>query len=437
VVASFKNVGRGGPRVRSGARPRPPAGHSQAAPSKGSLHGLDWLNFLVANVQTGFGPFVSVYLTSQRWTQVDIGLVLTVSSLFALIAQIPGGIFVDAIPAKRLIAAAASLAIAGSALILAMWPVFPLVLLAELLHGAASCLIGPAIAAITLGLVGGTHIGERLGRNVRFASIGNGLAAALMGACGRLFSNSAVFFLTAALAILPLFALRHIKASEIDPVRARGGTPASDSPRLKTRLHGIIDNRSLLIFAVCIAFFHLANGAMLPLTGSFVTMRSSQWATTLIAACIVVPQLVVAVLSPWVGRQSERWGRRPLLLLGFAALSIRGVLLGIVTSPYLLVAVQVLDGISAAVLGVMLPLVVVDVTRGTGRFNAALGVVGAIAGIGASLSPTIAGYMADGFGRVVTFSVLAGIAFVAMGLVWALMPETRPESEDDGTAAAA
>lgn len=437
MVASLKNVGRGGTRVRSGALPRPPTDHARAAPSKGSLRGLDWLNFLVANVQTGFGPFVSVYLTSQRWTQVDIGLVLTVSSLFALIAQIPGGIFVDAISAKRLIAAAASLAIAGSALILALWPVFPLVLLAELLHGAASCLIGPAIAAITLGLVGDTDIGERLGRNVRFASIGNGLAAALMGACGRLFSNSAVFFLTAALALLPLFALRHIKASEIDSVRARGGTPASDSPRLATRLHGIIDNKSLLIFAVCIAFFHLANGAMLPLTGSFVTMRSSQWATTLIAACIVVPQLVVAILSPWVGRQSERWGRRPLLLLGFAALSVRGVLLGIVTSPYLLVAVQVLDGISAAVLGVMLPLVVVDVTRGTGRFNAALGVVGAIAGIGASLSPTLAGYMADGFGRVITFSVLGGIAFVAMGLVWALMPETRPKNENGDTPAAA
>lgn len=392
------------------------------------MRGLDRLNFFVANVQTGFGPFVSVYLTSEKWTQIDIGLVLTVSSLFALVAQIPGGILVDAIRSKRLIAAAASLAIVASALILAAWPIFPLVLLAEILHGAASCLIGPAIAAITLGLVGDANIGERLGRNARFASIGNGIAAALMGACGRFISNRAVFVLTAALALLPLLALRLIKTGEIDPIRARGGTPTGRSRSLSAQFHGLTDNKPLLIFGTCLALFHFANGAMLPLTGSFVTMRSSEWATSLIAACIVVPQVVVAVLSPWVGRQAERWGRRPLLVLGFAALAVRGILLGIVTSPYLLVAVQVLDGISGAVLGVMLPLVVIDVTKGTGRFNAGLGVISTIGGMGAALSSTFAGYLADSFGRIIAFSGLAAVAIVGVALVSAWMPETRPHA---------
>jgi predicted MFS family arabinose efflux permease len=361
---------------------------------------------------------------------------LTVSSLFALVIQIPAGVLVDAIPSKRLIAAFAALAIAASALMLAAWPIFPSVLLAELLHGAASCLIGPAIAAITLGLVGDTDIGERLGRNARFASIGNGIAAALMGACGRLVSNRAVFFLTAALAILPLFALARIKPKDIDSVRARGGMPARDPQKMTARLHGLIDNRALLIFGLCLATFHLANAAMLPLMGSFVTMRSNQWATTLIAACIIVPQIIVAILSPWVGRQAQRWGRQPLLVIGFAALAIRGVLFTIVTSPYLLVPVQLLDGISAAVLGVMLPLVVIDVTRGTGHFNAALGVVSAISGIGASLSPLLAGYLADSYGRTATFSTLAGIATLGVILVWMLLPETKPDAENDRSAPA-
>jgi MFS family permease len=385
-------------------------------------------------VQTGFGPFIAVYLTEQKWTQVDIGLVLTTSSLFALITQVPSGMMVDSISSKRSVAAISSLAIVASALILALWPIFPTVLLAELLHGAASCLIGPAIAAITLGLVGDSRIGERLGRNARFASIGNGIAAALMGACGRFLSNRAVFFLTAALAILPLLALVWIKSEDIDQLRARGGKPAPSAPGLSLKLRSLFKNKTLLIFSFCLAFFHLANAAMLPLMGSFVTMRSSEWATTLIAACIIVPQLIVAVVSPWVGRQAEKWGRRPMIMIAFAALAVRGLLFLTVTSPYLLVAVQILDGISASVLGVMLPLVVVDLTRGTGHFNAALGAVSALAGIGASLSPILAGYAADAYGRIAAFSGLAAVACLGLLVVLTMLPETRPQNPADAQA---
>ena len=396
------------------------------APSSRSRVGLDWFNFFIANVQTGFGPFISVYLTTEKWTQVDIGLVLTVSGAFALLGQVPAGVLVDALASKRLAAAGAAIAIALSALALALWPIFPLVLLAEVLHGFASCLMTPAIAAISLGLVSRAAIGERLGRNARFASIGNGLAAALMGACGRLLSNRAVFFLTAALAIPALIALRRINPGEIDPARARGGKPEPHPRTLRARCHGIADNKPLLIFGGCLVLFHLANGAMLPLMASVVTMRSREWATVLIAACIVAPQLLVAVLSPWIGRQAETWGRWPLLLAGFGALAIRGAFFIFVTSPYLLVPVQLLDGVSAAVMGVMLPLVVADTTRGTGHFNAALGVVGTAGAIGASLSTTLAGYVSDDFGSVAAFACLAGVAAASAIAMAAFMPETRP-----------
>jgi len=162
--------------------------------------------------------------------------------------------------------------------------------------------------------------------------------------------------------------------------------------------------------------------------GSILTMRSSACASTLIAACIVVPTVIVAGAAPWVGRQADAWGRRPLLLLCFAALALRGVLFALVSSPYLVVAVQVLDGVCAAVLGVILPLVVADVMRGTGRFNLGLGIVGSAVGIGAALSTTLAGFMMDRFGSSLAFWSLAGVAVCGLALVWLLLPETRPES---------
>jgi MFS family permease len=190
-------------------------------------------------------------------------------------------------------------------------------------------------------------------------------------------------------------------------------------------------NRPLFIFAGCLLMFHLANAAMLPLMGSVVTMHSARWAPLLIAACIVVPQLLVAALSPWVGRRAQIWGRRPLLLIGFAALPIRGILFASVTNPELLVIVQLLDGVTAAVFSVLVPLVVADLTRGTGHFNLGQGIVGTFIGVGASVSATLAGYISDHFGSPAAFNGLAAIAFAGFAAVWLLMPETRGAAEPE------
>ena len=416
------------PPARAPAAPptAPGPGSEPPAPSRRSLRGLDWFVFFVADVQTGFGPFVSVYLTAQRWTQVDIGLILSVSGFVTLIGQMPGGAIVDAARSERFVAGVAVAAICVSALTYAALPIFPAVFGAAILHAAASCLLGPAIAAISLGLVGHDAIGERLGRNARFASIGNGLAAAAMGACGYFLSARAVFVVTVLLLIPALLALRRIAENEIDPERAHGAPPRHVAKKPPIRRGALMKNRPLLIFAGCLLLFHLANSAMLPLVGSVVTMRSARWATLIIAACIVVPQLVVAILSPWVGMRAQIWGRRPLLLIGFAALPIRGLLLAFVSDPSLLIAVQILDGVTASVFAVMVPLVVADLTRGTGRFNLGQGILGTATGIGASLSATLAGYLTDHFGSAAAFGTLATVALAGFTLVWFLMPETRP-----------
>ena len=397
-----------------------------AGPTRRSARGLDWFVFFVADIQTGFGPFVAAYLTEQKWTQIDIGLVLTVAGVVALAGQAPGGALVDAARSERLVAGLSVAAIAISALGYAMSPIFVVVLAAAVVHAAASCVLGPAIAAISLGLVGHEGIGERLGRNARFASIGNGVAAAAMGACGHFLSMRAVFFVTTVFLGPALLMLRHISPREIDPERAHGGPRDHPAGKPAPEMLGLVRRRPLVILGACLILFHLGNAAMLPLMASVLTMRSSQWAPLMIAASIVGPQLVVAIFSPWVGQKAQAWGRRPLLLVAFAALPLRGLLFATVTNPYALVAVQLLDGVTAAVFAVLVPLVIADVTRGSGHFNLGQGIVGTMIGVGASASPTYAGYLSDHFSSPIAFLGLAAVAMFGAAAAWALMPETRP-----------
>jgi len=398
------------------------------ATTRGSHRSLDWFSFFLADIQAGFGPFVAIYLTAHSWTQVDIGLVLTASGLVALAGQMPAGALVDAVRSARLVAGLALLAICASALTMALWPVFPVVLGARALHAAASCVLGPAIAVISLSLVGHAGLGERIGRNARFASIGAGVSAAAMGACGYLLSDQAILFLTAILVVPALFALARVRMRNAALLEtAANHTEAASATDVRAR--HLFGNRQLLIFAACIALFQLANAAMLPIMGGILTMHANSWAALIVAACVVVPQLVVVGLAPWVGRRAESFGRRPVLLLCFAALAIRAVLFAFVTDPFAVVAIQLLDGISAAIIGVMFPLVVADITRDTGRYSLALGIVGSAVGVGAALSTMLAGYLFDYFGREATFLALAAIAAVGTALVLLLMRETRPDME--------
>jgi MFS family permease len=412
-----------------------------------SLRALDWLNFFVANVQTGFGPFIASYLAANKWTQGEIGLMLSVGTISAMASQLPAGALVDALRNKKGAAASAIIAIIVAALLLGASPTFVSVFAAEVLHGFASCMLVPAMAAISLALVSRADLGDRLGRNARWASIGSALTAALMGVFGEYLSLRSVFFLTAALAVPALLALHYIH-HEMAPraprkrwwkADARSGTsaamPHADEPE---SLRELLRDRRLLIFAACIVLFHLSNAAMLNLAAGEVTAHMGDNVQLVIAACIIVPQFIVAGLSPWVGRQAQIWGRRPVLILGFAALPLRALLFAAASSassPYLLVPVQMLDGISAAVFGVMLPLIAADVAGGKGRYNLCIGFFGLAAGIGATLSTAIAGFAADRFGVNTSFFGLATAGALAVLLVWLAMPETRDAAADELEAA--
>ncbi len=384
--------------------------------------GLDWHNFFIANVQTGFGPFVAVYLSSQAWTQREIGAALSIGTVAAMASQLPGGALVDALRNKRLAALAACLAIAVSALMLAFLPAWLPVLVAEVLHGFASCMLAAAIAAMSLALVGRAGLGERLGRNARFAAMGSGIAAAVMGAVGSWVSEEAVFWLTAALMLPAMLALRAIRGTR--PAESSAGRAG---PGLRQAWRLLLGWR-VLLFALCVVLFHLANAAMLPLVAGEITKSLGSRASLVIAACIVLPQAIVALASPFVGRAADRWGRRPVLLAAFLALPLRALLLAVVQQPVPLIVVQMLDGISAAGFGVMLPLVAADLTRGTNRFTLCIGAFGLAAGLGSTVSTALAGGIADRSGVPAALLALAGAGGLAVLLLLA-MPETRGQPE--------
>jgi MFS family permease len=398
---------------------------SAGPPREGAARGrrgLDWANFFIADFQTGYGPFVSVYLTSVGWTQGAIGLALSVGTAAAMASQVPAGALVDAVRNKRAVAMAAIVPIVASSTVIALWPLLLPILVAEVLHAFASAVLNPAIAAISLLLVERRALGERLGRNARYAAIGNAVAAGMMGGCGFYLSDRAVFGLTAVLALAALAAIAAIRATDVTAGSAR---PRALEPSSPQRSWSALRDRRLIVFCGCAGMFQFANAAMLPIAAAGVTKRAGVDATLLIAGGMVGPQLLTALLSPQIGRAAERWGRRPVLLFGFTALPLRGALFALFCGPHVFVLIQLVDAIGAAVLGVLLPLVVADITGESGHYTLALGVVGLAIGTGATLSTGTAGFVADRLGDAAAFVVLAAIGSLAMLLVGALMPETR------------
>jgi len=407
----------------------PHPANPQPAGSPAAGRGLDWFNLFVANIQTGFGPFIAVYLISQSWTQTSIGLALSIGTIAAMASQVPAGALVDAMPNKTRVAAFSVLAFTACALMFAIYPIPLFVYLAEILHGISSCTLGPAIAAMSLVLAGRFGMALRLGRNARYQAIGNGVGALLMGACGQYVSERAVFYLTAAFtlpALVALLPLRRvvIAGSDLQPPPRRPGQGRAQFLR-------VLADRRLLIFCACAMLFTFANAPMLMLMSGTMTAKVGN-PSLLIAACIVLPQIIVAIASPAMGRLAERRGRRTVLMIGFCMLPLRGLLFATSTNPTLVVAVQALDGIGGACFGIMVPLIVSDVAARTGHFNLSLGFVGFALGIGGTLSTPAAGWLADLYGMRAAFFLLSAVGLAAVVLVAAAMPETRPKIDADG-----
>ncbi|MEN5300597.1 MULTISPECIES: MFS transporter [unclassified Pseudomonas] len=396
---------------------------------------LDWLNFFLADVRDGLGPYLAIYLLAvHQWQPASIGLVMSLAGIVALLAQTPAGALIDSTRAKRAVVVIAALLVTGSCLLLPWISSFAGVALTQTVAALAGSVFAPAIAAISLGITGPKAFTRRVGRNETFNHAGNACSALLAGGLAYLFGPVVVFYLMAVMTVASIVATVRVPAAAIDHQLARGlghGPMAADHPAgLRVLLH----NRTLLIFAVCCALFHLANAAMLPLVSQKLSQIDLRLATPLTSACIVAAQLVMVPMAMLVGAKAEQWGRKPFLLAGFLILPIRGALYVVSDNPFWLVGVQLLDGIGAGIFGALLPIVVKDLTEGSGRFNVSLGALTTMFGLGAALSPGLAGLVLQAAGYDAAFLALAAIAAVAFVLVLVALPETHPGASPSSSA---
>ena len=411
--------------MSAAATPAEAAQADEAQPSARSLRGLDGINLLMADVRDGVGPYLSVFLKGgEHWDSGAIGIAMAASSIAAAICQIPAGLLVDGTRAKRLLIAASGLLVAGGCLMIVLFPQFLAVIAAQAMLGAASAVIPPAIAALSLGLVGRRRLDARISRNESFNHGGNFLAAGLAGGLGQYVGYHWIFYLVCAFAVASAEVARVINPAEIDHGRARGGEEASGGRPLAFR--DLLQRRDLRVFLASVALFHFGNAAMLPMAGQVLAIAHPGSDTIALSACIIAAQLVMVGVAWAVGRASAKGiGRKPIFLLALAVLPVRGVLFSFTTSPYAVVAIQLLDGLAAGIFGVISVLIASDLMRGTGRFNLAQGLAALAVGVGAALSNLTAGYVVQWFGYSTGFLYLAGIAACALVFFAVLMPETR------------
>ena len=415
-------------------------------PSRRIRRGLDALNFFLADVRDGLGPYLAIYLLAVRgpdqgWNEATIGLVITLSAVAGLLAQTPAGALIDRSRHKRAIVIAAAVAVTASCVVLPFIGNFYAVAATQSLAGIAGAIFPPALAAITLGIVGPRAFSRRVGRNEAFNHAGNAVSAALAAGLAVLFGPVVVFWIMGALAAASIAAMLMIAAAAIDDDVARGleeergGTDGREQP---SAWQALLTCRPLLIFAGLMATFHLATAAMLPTVGQKLThVVGKDYATSLIAGCIVGAQCVMVPVAMLVGARADVWGRKPIFLVAFGVLAARG-LYTVSDSPWWLLGVQLLDGVGAGIFGALFPVVVADLTRGTGRFNVSQGAVATAQGLGAALSATLAGAVIVGLGYSAAFLLLGGIALLGFLGYLLAMPETgRREAAPPATGRAA
>ncbi|MCV9934767.1 MFS transporter [Boseaceae bacterium BT-24-1] len=389
---------------------------------------LDALNFFLADVRDGLGPYLAIYLlTVHHWDEASIGFTLSAAGIAGIVAQTPAGALIDATRAKRAILVTAATAITIASLAIPAFPSLVPVTILQAVSGVAGAIFPPAIAAITLGIVGPKAFARRIGRNEAFNHAGNATAALLAGGFAYWFGPVAVFWLMAAMAAASVAATLSVPAAAIDHDVARGlhddvdGTATARPSGLAV----LLTNPPLLVFAASTTLFHFANAAMLPLVGQKLALANPELATTLMSACIVAAQLVMVPVALVVGATADRWGRKPIFAIALAVLCLRGLLYPLSDDPYWLVGVQLLDGVGAGIFGALFPLIVADLTEGTGHFNVAQGAIATAQGIGAALSTSVAGAIVVGYGYGAAFVTLGFAAGLALALLLMLMPEPR------------
>lgn len=389
---------------------------------------LDWVNFLLADLRGGLGPYVNVFLlTDAGWDQGTIGALLTASGLIGIAFHPPLGAFIDATRAKRALIVGGAWALALMGVAIATFPTLAVVFVADISMALLGGVFGPTVVAITLGIFGAREIAAQLGRNAAFDRFGNLFVAATAGIVGTYFGQRGVFYMLPLFAMLTTIAVLSIPSHGIDHALARGLDETDDGRARPYAWRHLFTERPFVLLALGTALFHFANAPMLALASQKLALEAKGFESAVTSAAIVVAQLTTIPMAYLVMR-SNPVGRKVLLLLAFAAVPLRGILFAFVADPYWVIGFQILDGIGSGLFDVLLPLVLYGAVRGSGRYNMARGLIGTIQGIGGASSYALAGSIVVWAGYSVAFAVLSGIASAAFLLMLVAMPEIVPRA---------
>jgi MFS family permease len=393
-----------------------------------SLRALDWLNFFMADVTAGVGPFLAIYLTATRhWNPASVGIVVATQSIASVLTQGPAGWIVDRSEHKKRLIIGAAVLVAVGCVGIGLARNLTTEVFTQILIGFAGAFFAPAIAAVSLGIVGNQKLSLRIGRNESFNHAGNVSFALLAGAVGTYIGQQWIFYTSAFVAMGTICAAAAIRCNDIDNATARGADSDDhqDGVAPVVSFGALLRQRNTLIFTVSVVLFHFANAAMLPLVGELLSTGKDGASSLYMSACIIAAQCVMIPVAFLTGRLAGTWGRKPLFLIGFGVLTVRGVLYILGKGTFYLLAVQSLDGVGAAIFGVLWVIIIADLAKGTGRFNFLQGVIQAALGVGAFLSNVLAGFAVKTFGYNLAFAGLAGISFAGMLFFALLMPETK------------
>jgi MFS family permease len=378
-----------------------------------ALLGLAAINFFLADVQGGLGPFLATWLTqAAHWDPARIGLVMTISGLAGLLFNAPAGAMVDRSPRPRFwVAVSATATVAGT---LALLPArgFIAVLAAQFAAAAGGALTAPALMALTLALVGKPRFPAQQSHNQAWNHAGNVAAAALVAVATVALGARSAFWVMGGMALASGLSLLAIPGSAIDMARASGRQRDAGSESLRA----VLADRHLLMLGTGLLLFHLGNAALLPLLGQRMATIGHGNATRWLAICVIVAQVVMVPVALLAGRVAVRLDPAWLFLASCAVLPVRGVLAALAHDPAWLVPIQVLDACGAGTQGVAIPILVANYTWGSGRTQTALGAVGTMQGVGAALSTTLGGVLATRVGWSAAFIGLAVPAVFALAL---------------------
>ena len=370
------------------------------------------LNFFLADVQGGLGPFLATWLATTGWNPERVGIVMTAGGLAGLVFNSPAGMLIDRTHRFRLWVAISSLAVVAGTLATLPAHSFAAVLAAQLASALGGALMAPAVTALTLGIVGKDRFPHQQGRNQAWNHAGNVAAAGLVGVATFSLGAASAFWVLAGMAAASTATLLALPASAIDTRRARGQAVTERSGTIGQML----GNRLLLTLGLALLLFHLGNAAMLPLLGQRMAALGHGNATRWLAACVVVAQGAMVLVAIAAGHASDRINRAWLLVFACCVLPIRGAMAAMAQDPVWLVLIQILDACGAGTLGVAVPILVADFTWGSGRTQSALGFVATLQGIGAACSTTLGGLLAAQLGWVAAFLGLAVPAVFALRL---------------------